>query len=103
MIADGPCRAAPSQAIEAAVEKLSKRHAEHIAAYGMGNERRLTGRHETCDINTFRSGVADRGSSIRIPIGVSLAGKGYLEDRRPSANCNPCIVARMLLETVVLN
>lgn len=44
---------------------------------------------ETCDINTFRFGVADRGSSIRIPLPVQLAGKGYLEDRRPAANVDP--------------
>jgi glutamine synthetase len=29
--------------IEAAIEKLSKRHSEHILQYGLGNERRLTG------------------------------------------------------------
>ncbi|MBA0791692.1 hypothetical protein Gohar_016260, partial [Gossypium harknessii] len=39
--------------INEAIEKLSKRHKEHIAAYGKGNERRLTGLHETADINTF--------------------------------------------------
>lgn len=39
--------------IKKAIEKLGKRHGEHIAAYGEGNERRLTGRHETADINTF--------------------------------------------------
>lgn len=39
--------------IEAAIEKLGLRHKEHIAAYGEGNERRLTGHHETADINTF--------------------------------------------------
>lgn len=39
--------------IKKAIEKLSLRHKEHIAAYGEGNERRLTGRHETADINTF--------------------------------------------------
>jgi len=88
--------------IEEAAAKLGKRHAEHIAAYGSGNERRLTGKHETASIDTFRSGTADRGASIRIPIGVSLEGKGYLEDRRPSANVNPYILSRMLLETCVL-
>uniref|UniRef100_A0A453PIG8 Glutamine synthetase n=1 Tax=Aegilops tauschii subsp. strangulata TaxID=200361 RepID=A0A453PIG8_AEGTS len=36
-----------------AVEKLKLKHKEHIAAYGEGNERRLTGKHETADINTF--------------------------------------------------
>ena len=37
--------------IEAAVEKFSKRHKEHIEAYdprgGEDNKRRLTGEHET--------------------------------------------------------
>lgn len=35
------------KAIEAAIEKLSKKHSEHIAQYGLGNERRLTGK--TCN------------------------------------------------------
>lgn len=39
--------------IKKAIEKLGLRHKEHIAAYGEGNERRLTGRHETADINSF--------------------------------------------------
>lgn len=89
------------KAIEEAIEKLSKTHAEHIAQYGTGNEDRLTGKHETCDINTFRSGVADRGASIRIPLPVQLKGYGYLEDRRPAANVDPYTVARLLIKTVL--
>jgi glutamine synthetase len=91
------------KAIHAAIEKLSKKHAEHISSYGLGNERRLTGKHETANINTFKSGVADRGASIRIPLGVSLEGKGYLEDRRPAANVDPYVVARMLIQTTLKN
>lgn len=60
--------------------------------YGTGNEYRLTGQHETADINTFSSGTADRGSSIRIPRPVERKGYGFLEDRRPSANCDPYTV-----------
>ncbi|KAK3409490.1 hypothetical protein EUGRSUZ_J01611 [Eucalyptus grandis] len=41
------------EVIKKAIEKLGLRHKEHIAAYGEGNERRLTGHHETADINTF--------------------------------------------------
>lgn len=44
------------EAINAAIERLSKTHPEHISQYGTGNELRLTGKHETCDMNTFRSG-----------------------------------------------
>lgn len=88
-------------AIMDAIEKLSKTHAEHISQYGTGNEDRLTGKHETCDINTFRFGVADRGSSIRIPLPVQLKGYGYLEDRRPAANVDPYTVARLLIKTTL--
>ena len=65
-----------------------------------GNERRLTGKHETQTINTFNWGVSDRGASIRIPWQVDKDGKGYLEDRRPSANCDPYKVSKRLVETI---
>ena len=45
-----------------AIDKLSKTHAEHISQYGTGNEARLTGKHETCDMNTFRWGQGGRGA-----------------------------------------
>jgi glutamine synthetase len=67
-------------AIIAAVEKLGLKHKEHIAAYGEGNERRLTGKHETASINKFGYGVADRGKSIRIPRDAEREKKGYFED-----------------------
>ena len=64
-------------AIDTYIERLSKVHTEHIAAYGIGNEQRLTGKHETASIDTFLSGVANRGASIRIPLPVELAKYGY--------------------------
>lgn len=86
-------------AIEAAIEKLSEAHQEHIAYYdpkqvqrpcshsttytqyipktmqGRDNERRLTGKHETATIEKFSSGVASRGCSIRIPRETAEKGK----------------------------
>jgi len=73
---------------------------KHLDVYGKCNDQRLTGKHETCSINQFRYGEADRGASIRIPPGVLQAGKGYLEDRRPAANCDPYEACRVLMETV---
>ena len=35
-------------------EAFGKVAKEHIAEYGEGNDKRLTGKHETCDINTFK-------------------------------------------------
>ena len=89
--------------IKQACEKLGKRHHEHMKVYGADNDKRLTGRHETCDINTFKWGIGHRGASIRIPTPVALAGCGYLEDRRPAANMDPYLVCAALLETVCGN
>jgi glutamine synthetase len=61
---------------------------------------RLTGLHETCNINEFRWGVSDRGASIRIPWQVAQDNQGYFEDRRPAANADPYEVAAVLLDTV---
>lgn len=88
------------KAIDDAITKLSKKHQEHIAVYGHALHERLTGLHETCDINTFRSGDSDRGSSIRIPQNVVLKGSGYFEDRRPGANSDPYLVSARILTTI---
>jgi glutamine synthetase len=93
--------------IEEAIQKLSKEHARHIRAYdpneGKDNERRLTGKHETSSIHDFSAGVANRGASIRIPRQVGEEGHGYLEDRRPSSNCDPYSVTEVIVRTTVLN
>lgn len=86
--------------IEDACGVLGMNHAKHMHVYGHGNEDRLTGLHETCNINEFRYGVSDRGASIRIPIFTVQNGAGYLEDRRPAANCDPYLVCSALLQTV---
>lgn len=84
----------------AACEALGERAALHIEHYGHGIEERLTGLHETCSYKEFRFGVSDRGASIRIPWQVARDGKGYIEDRRPNANCDPYTVTRLMIETV---
>lgn len=72
---------------------------EHIEEYGEGNEKRLTGQHETCSIKEFKYGVADRGASIRIPRETFQQKRGYMEDRRPAANCDPYRVTRRMVLT----
>ena len=59
----------------------------------------MTGLHETAPWNEFSYGVSDRGASVRIPWQVEKDGKGYLEDRRPNANCDPYIVTRLIVGT----
>jgi glutamine synthetase len=89
------------EAIRVAIGKLEGKHKEHMAVYGEGNNRRMTGLHETSDIDTFTSGECDRGSSVRIPINVKAAGRGYFEDRRPASNADPYLVCAKIIDTVL--
>lgn len=86
--------------IEAAMEKLAVRHAEHMAVYGKDNQLRMTGRHETASYDKFSWGVANRGSSVRVGRAIAQAGKGYFEDRRPASNADPYQVTGIIVETL---
>ncbi|HEX2039638.1 MAG TPA: glutamine synthetase [Acidimicrobiales bacterium] len=86
-------------AVITACEALGKRADEHVANYGADIEHRLTGLHETAPWTEFSYGVSDRGASVRIPWQVELDKKGYIEDRRPNANCDPYVVTRLIVET----
>lgn len=88
--------------IEEALVKLSENHMEHMRNYGSGNERRMTGLHETASYNNFSFGRANRGSSVRIGNQTIKDKKGYFEDRRPASNCDPYVVTSMIFETTSL-
>jgi glutamine synthetase len=88
------------EAINQACELIGQRVEAHLAVYGEHNEKRLTGKHETCSIKEFKYGVSDRGASIRIPLHVSQKGHGYFEDRRPASNIDPYQVSAVMLETI---
>ncbi|MDR0353988.1 MAG: glutamine synthetase beta-grasp domain-containing protein [Opitutaceae bacterium] len=86
---------------EKLMDAFRKHHDEHIAVYGPDNHLRLTGLHETQSIDKFSYGLADRGSSIRIPHAfVNNGYKGYLEDRRPNSAADPYLVASRILKTI---
>ena len=82
------------------MDRLEKSHKKHIEDYGTGNELRLTGEHETSKIDEFSWGVGDRSASVRIPAHVEKAGKGYFEDRRPAATCDPYLVTARIIKTL---
>ncbi len=86
--------------IIAACEALGTKAEEHIAAYGADIEHRLTGLHETAPWTEYSYGVSNRGASVRIPWQTALEGKGYIEDRRPNANCDPYIVTQLVTDTI---
>lgn len=86
--------------IKDACNKLINNHKEHINVYGKDNELRLTGNHETSSIDNCYYGIANRNTSIRIPLQVSINNCGYLEDRRPASNLNPYLVTSTIINTV---
>jgi glutamine synthetase len=86
-------------AVITACEALGKNAAQHIENYGDGIQKRLTGLHETAPWTEFSYGVSDRGASVRIPWQVEKDKKGYIEDRRPNANCDPYVVTRLITDT----
>ncbi len=71
----------------------------HVKGYGFGIEGRLTGLHETAPWNEYSYGVSNRGASVRIPWQVEVDKKGYIEDRRPNANCDPYVTTRLIVDT----
>ncbi|KAF1812320.1 glutamine synthetase [Eremomyces bilateralis CBS 781.70] len=91
------------KAIEAAMEKLSTRHAEHMEVYGEDNQLRMTGAHETASYDKFSWGVANRGASVRVNRAVAEEGKGYFEDRRPASNADPYQITGIIVQTLCGN
>ena len=82
---------------------FEKKHKLHISLYGAGNEKRLTGEHETSSAEVFSYGCGNRAASFRIPTSTMHDnGKGYVEDRRPASNIDPYIVSSIIFDTGVL-
>ena len=83
------------------LEKMSVNHSSTILDYGEGNNERLVGAYETSSFDKFSYGIADRSASVRIPNStVDNEWRGYLEDRRPSSNCDPYRVVNQLIKVV---
>ncbi|CAL9689678.1 unnamed protein product [Knipowitschia caucasica] len=68
-----------------------------------GNQQRMNGVAWNPDFNTFTWAIADRKSSVRIPACVNQGRRGYLEDRRPSSDCDPYLVCTILVQTTLLH
>lgn len=89
--------------INEAIQKLSLKHDDHMKVYGIGNQQRMTGEHETSSFDKFTWGVADRSASVRIPQDTKKNGCGYFEDRRPSSNMDPYLVTGIIFRTTVIS
>merc|ERR1719197_1455212 len=89
--------------IDDMMAKFAAKHSLHIQLYGAGNDKRLTGEHETSSCDTFSYGTGNRAASFRIPTSTMHDnGKGYIEDRRPASNIDPYVVSAIIFNTGVL-
>ena len=90
--------------IENMMKHFENNHRLHMKLYGEGNDKRLTGHHETSSAESFSYGPGNRAASFRIPTSTFAAnGKGYIEDRRPASNIDAYIVGSVILSTSCLD
>jgi len=90
--------------IEDMMKKFEDKHPVHMKLYGEGNNKRLTGIHETSSFNRFSYGTGNRAASFRIPTQTTHDnGKGYIEDRRPASNIDPYLVSSIIFDTSCLD
>merc|ERR1712178_526649 len=79
-------------------DSLKTHHAGAMEVYGTGNEKRMTGAHETAKFDEFTYGIGARGCSVRIGNDAKRDGCGYMEDRRPSSNIDPYLSCSALAD-----
>jgi len=79
-------------------DQMKKFHSEAMKLYGTGNEKRMTGEHETARYDEFSVGIGARGCSVRINNEMVENDCGYLEDRRPSSNIDPYLSCAFLAD-----
>jgi len=89
--------------IEQACLLLEAKHKEHMEVYGKDNELRLTGANDTARYDQFTYGIGNRACSVRITRATQENKSGYLEDRRPAANCDPYQVCSMMAKTCIMD
>lgn len=82
-------------------DSLSVHHLDCMKVYGTGNEKRMTGVHETAKFDEFTWGLGARGCSVRIGNEMKEAGCGYMEDRRPSSNIDPYLSVAALADVTI--
>ena len=82
-------------------DSLKTTHLQCMKVYGTGNEKRMTGAHETAKFDEFTYGIGARGCSVRIGNEMKEAGCGYMEDRRPSSNIDPYLSVTALADVTI--
>lgn len=89
--------------IKGYLANMEKFHKKDLLFYGEKNDERLTGAHETGDMNTFSYSVGGRGTSVRIPSTTASGDTAYFEDRRPAGNMDPYLCHARIADGMFLD
>uniref|UniRef100_A0A023GM68 glutamine synthetase n=1 Tax=Amblyomma triste TaxID=251400 RepID=A0A023GM68_AMBTT len=88
------------RSIKAAIEKLKGNADALLAKYDTArikrNKLRVEAGMMTTPSTQFSSDECSKEVSVRVPLAVVEAGRGYFEDRRPGANADPYTVCEAL-------
>lgn len=88
------------------VEKLGAKHEEAMKVYGIDNEKRLTGKHETSSYTEFTYAMNSRAVSVRgqskyDPNTNTIVGDyTYVEDRRPNPTADQYEIAMHIYDSI---
>ena len=93
------------------IHNLSRSHGDSVPYFGKDNEKRLDG-VTASSFSEFGYGVGgggiggvggtgDKIASVNIPSLVFFEKRGYFEDRRPGANCDPYTVTALIHDSAV--
>lgn len=95
------------RAIRAAIGKLESNADALLSKYDTSilkpNKRRIESGMLCSPSSQFSSDACSKVVSVRIPLSVVQAGKGYFEERRPGGNADPYTVCEALVRTVCLD
>jgi len=83
-----------------AIKNLELNHSKTIENYGLNNQLRMTGIHETSSYDKFTFGIGTRDTSVRIGNDTFKNKHGYFEDRRPGSNINPYLALHALMRDI---
>lgn len=87
------------QAVQSACSALERDFEKILPLTGHGNQKRLTGAHETCAYGEFKAKERDRGASVRIPA-VTSPNARRIEFRTVAANADYYQVLWAMLESI---
>ena len=94
-----------SRHINKAIDRIKNTPLPNLLKYfdrndGKDNELRLIGDHFIPSYKVFTAGEMDKFACVRIPVRVAEERRGYFEERRPAADCDPYVATLAFMKAI---